>query len=342
MAYSLPFFTNTKRMMAATMQKIPTYRNLSEDTPPYSMKPLIIVKAIPPAKRMVQKVVAIIFIFAGQSTIFQTSIRVSILNYLIALDYKKVSDFNTSWVPLNRVSILMLYFYQGSPPAPLLLNGVAYMSYELVNLTMFILIVSAYIYIKIIHYKDMNKNDEETKTEGKETKEGKTFWEKAKDLPPHDKLFAFLIVFNLIFSITTAFILPALQPHPNTEVIQGGEDLLIQQYGGDKARWDIRIKNTGDDEAEGVSLEVEFPDGSTIDWQSGFIGWEGNWSRKPDYLETEDNYFIMRWQFLPAHAEIYVDVAVDLTAEYPPDAEVEPNHVLVTAKGERSPIHEYP
>ena len=144
----------------------------------------------------------------------------------------------------------------------------------------------------------------------------------------------------LLSGLNTNMILS--KPSPDTKVISGGKNLLIQKNGGSYARWTIEIKNKGTDEAEGIFLEMEFPDASTIDWTSNFVDWEGNWSRKPDYIETHHNYCLMRWNYLPAHGIIKVDLAINLSFEYPPDAKIDPNRILVTAKGEKSPIHEYP
>jgi len=203
------------------------------------------------------------------------------------------------------------------------------------------IILDMYIF-KYLRKKRIQKNMVKTKKE-KEDIEPKPEKKIKEPLTRFEKtvtIINIVLVFILVISsVWSAFNLFA--PKSNTSITSGGKELAFI-IGSKDARWQIWIKNNGDGEAQGIDLEVEFPDGSTIQWKNKlFQEWNGNWSREPDYLYSKNNYCSMRWDYLSPHCEIRVDLQIQLPNEGSYE-KIYPNHVVVSVKNEKSPIFEYP
>ena len=164
-----------------------------------------------------------------------------------------------------------------------------------------------------------------------------TWGYKWKHLELHSKIYAVAISLSLLLTICLAVVPPIFEPHPNTEVEE--PTYKIFKSARNWELMEMKIENKGSDETAEVTLEIRLPDNLTFNFDDTT---NTKCSRPPNYNYTEDRLLVYRWYYLLPHTSIEISFHLNHIGVEELTSIVNPEHIVISSKGEHSPRYEYP
>ena len=173
-----------------------------------------------------------------------------------------------------------------------------------------------------------------------EEAEKKTWTYKWNKLETHQKISVIfatiaigLSIFNLIWNIAIA---PTLEPHPDTQVVS--PTYSIQTSARNWEFMGMNILNNGSDETAEVTLEIRLPDNLIFNYNDTL---NTKCSRPPNYQYKINRLLIYRWDYVLPHTSIDISFHLDYIGVDQLTSVIQPDHIVVSSKGEKSPRYEY-